>query len=88
MILKGIFADVYSDVSKTLTQSAQDLRLVMAGQISFLLIQDPRHLGVIRLSVLILDRFVLGSTLIGHSYLLFIEYVTSVGPDCVNAYVV
>lgn len=88
MILKGVLADVYSDVSKTLTQSAQDERLVMTGQVSFLLRQDPRHLGVIRLGMLILDRFVLGAPVIGHSCLLFIGYVMSVGPDCVNDYVV
>ncbi len=50
----------------------------MTGQISFLLHQNPCRLGVIRLEMLVLNRFVLGAAVVGHSFLLFIGFATSI----------
>ena len=84
MILKRLLADLQSAVSEALTKSAENVRLVMTGQISFLLLQDPRHLVVIRLGMLVLNRFVLGAAVVGHSYLLSIGDVMSIGLDYGN----
>ena len=71
MIVKGVVADVQSDVGKALSKGVENLHFVVTGQICFLLHQDPGHLGVFRLNMLILNRSVF--VVVGHSCLAFLD---------------
>ena len=66
MILECFFSHGVSSICKSFTQRVEDLDFAVAGEVSFLLCENPRHFGLVRLRMLVLDRFILG-TVISHA---------------------